>query len=241
MSQLRKIAKTQARRDIAPSRVPDPGNLAGAVAAWIAGQSGMTFIAEVPVHLVGCREGILVGFQAQIGDGFPTWVFQRLDDSFLRRLVDPYASVYWEWLRGKPWQHRFDDALTFLERELAGSRDVHRIDGIAAVRLDPETMQPLQSLLVDSSYIETLCHGKRLPAAPLIVAGSGGAAIVLLYEKAPKQNTMRAERIPAEECERLGLDAVDGPPIDELLGKLITHVRERLAWPGPTSTPHIEV
>lgn len=233
MGTLRQIAKAAARRDAPPGHVPDPDKVAADIAAWIAGQSGAEFIREVPPQLVGCREGIIVAFQAKLGDGFPTWIFQRLDEGFLRKLVDPFATVYREWLRQKPWPTPFNERIPQLERDLSGGREPQRIDGVTAMLLDQETLQPVRALLVDDAFIQSLTHGKPLPAAPLIIAGTGGAGIVLLYEKEPKHNMMRAERIPAEECVRLGLEDADGPPIDQLLTKLTTHVRERLAWPGP--------
>lgn len=233
MGKLRQIAKAAARRDASPGRVPDPDKVAVDIAAWIAAQSGAEFIREVPVHLVGCREGIIVAFQAKLGDGFPTWIFQRLDEAFLRRLVDPFVTVYREWVRKKPWLLSFDKGIQRLEKELAGDREAQRIDGVAAVLVDQDTLQPVRTLLVDAAFINTLSHGNPVPAAPLIIAGTGGAGIVLLYQKGPKQNTMRFERIPAEECERLGLDGAEGPPVEDLVAKLVAHVRERLAWPGP--------
>ncbi len=226
MNPYEKSVRAQARREAKAGQVPDPREVRGDIASWVAAQGGLSRVEEVPVLLMGCREGILIAYQAKLGNGLPAWVFQKLDEKFLKKLVDPFASVYREWLYARPWVTPFAEAIPRLEKELAGDREPTRIEGVASILVDSETMLPIRSVFVGDVFIRELSRGNALAAAPLVAQGSDGAAIVLLYETAPGRNIMRAEKIPDAELEQLGL-AAEGPPVAELLTRLIKHVQEK--------------
>lgn len=212
-------------------------NVARDIAAFISNQAGNPLVETQPVGAVGCRDGILLIYQALLGDGMPTWVFQQLDEGFLKKLQTPYSTLYAEWSRQKPWPLPFDVAITRYEKRMAGNQTPQRLDGVSAFVVDSETLLPIRTAFVDKTLVDTLSKGCPLPVAPLIAAAADGAVIGFMYEREPKQYVMRVERIPDEETIRLGLARVGEATVDIVRGRLIDHIRTVFAGPIPADAP----
>lgn len=233
----RRLALSEARRTAHKAgHVADPQHVVDDIANWVAAQGGSTRIKEEPAFLIGCTEGILLVFRAILGDGMPVCVFQRLDEGFMKKLVKPYSSVYEEWVRAKPWNVSFDSAIAVTEKEMAAGQVPLRIEGVAAMVVDTETMLPLRTVLVDKTLVDSLAHNHPVPAAPLVAEGSDGAVIALLYETEPGRSVLRVERIPDEEAERLGFD-LGGPTVETLRERMINHVKQTFTGPMPPDGP----
>jgi hypothetical protein len=207
------------------------------IVTFVSNQAGTPHVGMAPVRLIGCREGILLIFQATLGDGMPAWIFQRLSEDFLKKLQAPYSSVYVEWARKKPWPLSLDEAVPRYEKLMAGDRVPQRIDGVSAFVVDSDTMQMVKTVFVDKKLVDTLSKGYPLPAAPLVAGAADGVVIGFLYEREPRQYVMRAERIPDEEAARLGVDRVGDVTVDVLRARMIDHIRTVFGGPVPADAP----
>ncbi len=242
MSRRDRLAdRAKARRDARGTYdVPDPGGLTPQLATWLAVQGGLEPLQKDPVYAMGCSNGILLIYHGLMGDGVPTRVLQRLDVDFLRKLVPPFSRLRDEWQRRKgDYDLNLDEGVLWAEKQFAQETGMEsrRVDGFSAVVLDPDTLAFMRTVLVDKALIEKLSHNKHVPAAPLLMASSDGIGIVVVYENEPGKLVMRADRVPDEEEERLGIERHGSSLMPATLDRLTAHAWDSLAQGASKNAP----